>query len=292
MATNPQEPSHAEMQGSLSVGDIVAYLRHRWFIFLGIPFLTLSMGAAWILLARPIYRSEAVLLPVLEDGSSNQLGRLAGQLGGLASLAGVNVAGTASTNEGLATLRSRDLAARFIEQANLMPILFFNEWDEEADAWRDEPPTVEEAIKLVDEDIRTVFEDKDNGLVLLRVEWHDRALVSAWARELVAMANEQLRNKAIAEARASIAFLDAELRGTSVIEVQQSIYSLMESETKKIMLANVRPEYAFRVIDSPRTPDADDQVWPNAPLILAVSMLLGLGLVVLIAVVKAPQGHT
>ena len=41
------------------------------------------------------------------------------------------------------------------------------------------------------------------------------------------------------------------------------------------MLANVRAEYAFRILDPASTPDADDYASPNERLILLVALLLG-----------------
>jgi uncharacterized protein involved in exopolysaccharide biosynthesis len=44
------------------------------------------------------------------------------------------------------------------------------------------------------------------------------------------------------------------------------------------MLANVREEYAFRVVDPASVPDADKYVWPRRALILALGLVVsGMG---------------
>ena len=54
-----------------------------------------------------------------------------------------------------------------------------------------------------------------------------------------------------------------------------AINSLIESQINKIMLANVRKDYAFQVIDPAMSPSADSQLRPNRPLIVAVGIVLG-----------------
>ncbi len=273
----------------LRIGDIIGFMRLHLLMVTGIPLVCVAIGVAVLLFSPPVYRSEVIILPVSDDEAGSQLARIAGQFGGLASLAGIEMPGASSTQGSLARLRSKEIVADFIARNSLMPVLFADDWNAEQKQWKDEPPTTEEAVKLFDEDIRTVFDDKDTGLVTLRIEWDDPAIASAWARSLVELANEDLRSKAIEEARASIAYLQNQLQTTTVVELKEAIYRLMESETRKIMLANVRPEYAFRVIDPARTPDVDDPVWPDAILLGVASLLVGIGLVLVIAVMRARQ---
>ena len=64
---------------------------------------------------------------------------------------------------------------------------------------------------------------------------------------------------AINDATKSINYLREELNKTSVVELQQAIYRLLEkAQTKKIMLANVRDQYAFSVIDSAKVPETQE----------------------------------
>ena len=56
---------------------------------------------------------------------------------------------------------------------------------------------------------------------------------------LVERVNRDLRQRAIAEADASIAYLNSELAKTSVVELRESLYRLLENQTKTIMFARV-----------------------------------------------------
>lgn len=278
-------------RAGLKLGDILDFVRRNRLLAVAIPLICLAAGTAVLLLVRPVYRSEVVVLPVSDEESGNQLARMAGQFGGLASLVGIDLSGSSSTQASLARLRSKELIADFIAANSLMPVLFPDDWSPEQAKWLDEAPSMEDAVTLFDREIRTVFDDKDTGLVTLRIEWSDPSVASAWAQKFVAMANEDLRKAAIDEARASMTYLEKQLQGTALVELKEAINRLMESEARKIMLASVRPEYAFRVIDPARTPDADDPVWPDPLLILAASLLLGLGIVFVIAVMGARQAR-
>src|ERR1700736_2861686 len=99
--------------------------------FVGRHYLVLGVcvtifAAASVVLAftlTPKYRSEVVVSPA--SGTSG-LGELGGQLGGLASLAGINLGGGGGkkSDEALEYLRSRHFTAQFIQRHALMPILF------------------------------------------------------------------------------------------------------------------------------------------------------------------------
>jgi len=71
----------------------------------------------------------------------------------------------------------------------------------------------------------------------------------------VALANERIRTRAIDQATRNIDFLNKQIPQTSVVEVQRSLYNLIENELKTLMVANARAEYAFTVIDPAVPPE-------------------------------------
>ena len=58
----------------------------------------------------------------------------------------------------------------------------------------------------------------------------------------------------------------------------------METQTKKIMLANVRDQYAFRIIDPAVIPEK--KIKPNRGLIIMVGFVAGLAFSALIAFIR------
>jgi uncharacterized protein involved in exopolysaccharide biosynthesis len=223
-----------------------------------------------------IYRAEALLAPVSHDKSEG-LSAMANQFGDLAALAGVNLGTNKDkTAESIAALKSRSLSVAFMEKENLKPILFPRRWNAESKKWKDqdEIPSDWEAFEIFDREIRSVNVDRKSGLVTLVVEWKDPALAAKWATSLVKHVNNRLRTEAIEDAERSIAYLEKQLGSTSSVEIQQAIYRLIETQTKKKMIASTREEYAFTVIDPAVSPE--ERAKPKRLLIILAGLILGI----------------
>jgi len=260
-------------------------LRNRWWILAAV-FVSSVGFTATALLMTPVYRAVTVMIPVSSE-RNNLAGSVSsslGQLGGLASLAGLGLGSTDSaTAEALGVLRSREFAEKFIIDEKLMPQLFAKSWDSSAHNWKASVhpvPTVGKAFKYFDKKIRTVVQDNKAGLISLQIDWIDREAAAAWANELVKRVNAEMRARAISSAAASIAFLEKELTSTSVVETREAISRLIEAQEKQRMLANVTEEYAFRVVDTAGAPDADDPVKPPKVLLFIAGPLVGLALAI------------
>lgn len=251
---------------------------------------TFVAGALSVVIAlsmKPIFQAEVVLSPISSSGSGNGLSSITAQLGGLASLAGVNVSGGDASAESVATLNSRALIEQYIRSQNLMPVLYADSWDAEKNAWKQDikkPPTLWFGTKKFIESILVVETNKKTGLINLKIQWTDAALAAQWANDLVSLTNERLRNRAISESTKSIAYLYQQLEGTSVIGVREAIYRLLEAETKKVMLAQGSNEYAFKVIDPAVMPEKKSK--PRRALIVVMGTFIGFFLSAIYALVS------
>jgi Uncharacterized protein involved in exopolysaccharide biosynthesis len=256
-------------------------LSRRWWIF-GCVLLSTSAFTIAAFRITPVYRASVLLISSSAERSSlsGSLNSALGQLGGLASLAGINVgSGDAATEEALAVLRSRDFTTGFINDNHLMPILFAKQWSVADGKWRADvanPPTQSTAFKYFNSKIRSVTQDKKTGLITVQIEWTDRIAAANWANELVQRLNTEMRSRALAQADASIGYLQKELASTSILEVREAINRLIETQVKQRMLANVTQQYAFRIVDKATAPDANDPVRPNKRLLLVSGPLAGL----------------
>jgi len=233
------------------------------------------LGILYALLAAEIYRSEVLMAPASRDERGGGLSALAGQFGGLASLAGVNLDAGGNVETAKATLSSRAFLVDYIEEKNLKPILFEEEWDGEAGSWETEdgePPSDWRAYERFSEAL-DVSEDRQSGLVTLSVEWMDPELAASWANELARRVNDHMREKARREAERNLAFLDQQLEDTQVVEIREALYALVESETKKAMLAAAKKDFAFEIVDPAVVPE--ERTRPKRTLIVLASGMLG-----------------
>ena len=254
-------------------------LNRRWWVVGSIVFFTCAFTAAAFLMT-PIYRATVVMVPAAQERGQGGLGAALGQLGGLASLAGINIGSEGmETEEALAVLRSRAFGEQFIVDRNLIPQFFAKDWDPSRQGWKvDEKkrPTPGKAFKYFDRKIRSLSQDKKTGLVSLQIEWRDRAEAAEWANALVARLNSEMRDRAIARANAHLNFLGDELKSVTNVEMREAIGRLLEVQLKQRMLANVSQEYAFRVIDKAMVSDADDPVRPKKAVLVGIGLLLGI----------------
>jgi uncharacterized protein involved in exopolysaccharide biosynthesis len=231
----------------------------KWFIA-GFTLICAILSIIYALQQTPIYKAEVLLAPVSEEKSNSGLNSLAGQYGGIAALAGINLGGSSNSVEtNIAILKSREFIYHFIRVNGLMPILFKGMWDKENEKWRSknpgEIPTQWSAYKKFINGILKVNKDKISGLVTLNILWKDPGLAAKWANVLVNNINEHLRLKAIEEAKNSIEYIDAEIAKTSDVTMQEILYKLIEKQMQTITLAQVREQFVFSIIDPAVIPE-------------------------------------
>lgn len=265
-------------EDTVSLVDIWRILvRYRWVILAVMLLSTLAAGgtALWM---TPMYRAEAVLAPVTDMDEKTRYSSRLSEFSGIAALAGINVERGGRKNEAIASLKSRLLTQQFIHDEKLLPVLFHRLWDEKAQRWSvDDPedvPTLWDAWKLFDEDVRRVYEDKKTGLVILSVEWEDPQQAASWANELVRRTNAMMRQRAAEESQQSIRYLREQLEKTSIVELQQVLNHMVEAEMKESILANINEEYAFRLIDPAAAPE--EPFRPKVAPMVVLGAVLGL----------------
>ncbi|MFU8820498.1 MAG: Wzz/FepE/Etk N-terminal domain-containing protein [Gammaproteobacteria bacterium] len=268
----PEYSSGRTIHSEMSLRDLWNILwRGKW-IVISVTALFALGSVGYALTATEWYRSEALLAPA-EEKSTLPLG---GQLGSLVALAGVSVGGGDSA-EALAVLGSREFARAFIDEFDLLPVLFADKWDAPRGRWLgDDPeewPEIRDAVKFFHDNVLKVSQDRKTNFVTLAIEWTDPDAATTWADAIVQRLNSRLRERALREAEANVSYLQSELAKTGVVTLQQSIGRLLESELQKLMLARGNEEFAFRVIDSPATPKR--RVRPNRPVLAVAGTMLG-----------------
>jgi uncharacterized protein involved in exopolysaccharide biosynthesis len=255
-----------------------------------VSLITIAATVIGIVLAftlAPRYRADVVVAPAEGGGLPGDMGGL----GGLASLAGINLgAGTGKkTQEALEYIKSRVFATGFIRRHSLLPILFANKWDSSKKEWRDpaDAPTIAEGVNKFIKQVTLVVEDKHTGMITVSVIWTDRVEAAEWANEMVDEADSALRERAINEQNRSVEFLKSEAAQTNTVEISNAISKLTETELKNAMVARTRDAYAFKVIDPAVPPDPRDRYSPNRPLIVSIAAFLGLILGVIVAAIRS-----
>ncbi len=222
--------------------NIVSFFWIVWdqkYLVLAISLLGGAIAATYALMATPMYRAQVVVTEVQDSGMGSE-GSLMGQLGGLASVAGLSLNGNGMDAERPAILQSRGLVDAFVKRYNLAPLI-------NGKSKLGDPEWF--AVERFRLSILDRHEDKLKGTTTITIEWRDPVVAARWANDFVALANELLRNRAIEESTRNVEYLNKVLAQTTVVEIQKAMYELIEHETKSLMLAHGRLEYAFTIVD-------------------------------------------
>ena len=271
----------------ISLRDLLRILvRHRTTI-IAVTVVMTAIAVVTGILMTPVYRASVLVAPVESKDPLGALGAMASQVAGVAGL-GIG-RGDRLRQEALAIMQSRTLTEKFIEKYDLLPKLFPDLWDDDTKKWNvpdEQIPTLARGFKIFDRSVRTVSEDQLTGLITISMEHPNRVAATEWANALVQEVNGYVRQRAIGEAESSLRYLNEELVKTDVVELRLGINRLIEQQLKDVMLANVRHEYVFRVIDPAVVPEHKSFVRPRRLLMAVGGMFIGLLLGVFAALLK------
>jgi uncharacterized protein involved in exopolysaccharide biosynthesis len=267
-----------------------------------------AIGSVIFAINQPnIYKSEALLAPAdTEQGGG--LSALAGQFGGLASMAGINLGGGGGvdkTQMAIEVMKSRQFTSAFIQNHNILPDLMAakkwniadnsisydedlynsaeSKWVREVEPPYKPEPSMQEAYKEFSK-IIAVNAAKDTGMVNVSVEHLSPQVAQQWVNWLVADINNEMKQRDVAEANRSKAFLQTQIQQTNVADIRTILYKLIEEQTKTIMFAEVRDEYVFKTIDPAFVPE--EKAKPKRALICVLGTMLGGMLAVMIVLIR------
>lgn len=302
LGTPPQHPAHPPYSYQVPADDEIDLLelwnavwQGKW-IIIGVTAVFAVASVFYALSLPNIYQSKALLAPS-EDAQGGGMSRMAGQLGGLASLAGFSMGGAAGDDKvvvAMAVLKSRKFIAEFVEKYDILPelmaveewkrgtneLVFDSElynpkkekWVREVDPPKAPEPSAWEAYEAFIE-ILTVSQDNETGFVTVAVEHQSPLVAQRWVSLLVDNVNYVMKEKDVAEARRSVEFLQNQLSEVALADMRTVFYQLIEEQTKTIMLAEVRDEYVFSTLDPAVVPE--EKVRPKRALICILGTMLG-----------------
>ncbi|HCH1008662.1 TPA: Wzz/FepE/Etk N-terminal domain-containing protein [Vibrio parahaemolyticus] len=282
-----------------------ALWKGKW-IIIATTFIFAVSSVLYALSLPNIYKADALLAPA-ESSNGGGLSKMAGQLGGLAALAGVNLGGgeTSQTDLAVQVMKSRQFVEAFINKHDLLvPLMAAKDWDlannkiilDEAlyDAktgvWLRKPnglrgskPSAQEAFEVFNNQVMNINLNKESGLYTISVKHYSPYIANQWVNWLVQDINQDMRERTIAETTKNLNYLNIQLKKTAVTDMQSTFYKLIEEQTKSLMLAEVQEEFVFKVVDPAVVPEKKDG--PKRALICIFGALFGLILGVAIVLI-------
>jgi LPS O-antigen subunit length determinant protein (WzzB/FepE family) len=241
------------------------------------------------------YKASALLAPAQQQ--SGGLSGALGQLGGLASLAGVSIGGGESSEAQVAQeiMKSWSFIEGFIADNDLAVEVYAAEgWSRESNqlkfdndvyavktkTWLVEndnigrlgPPTSWQLFEKFSE-MLAVSEDKKSGLISISIEYYSPQIAKQWLDLYILSINKHMQARQVVKVSNNIEYLEAQIEKTSITEMQEVFYTIIEEQIKSQMLAEASPDYAFVAVSPSMVPEKKSQ--PKRALICILGTLLG-----------------
>jgi len=288
----------------IDLGLIFSIICRDRFLLVFICFLFMVVAYSVSLAFPDRYRASVILAPAQKEGG--QLGGLASQYGGLAAMAGISLGKESDkTDQAIALLKSwpfidyvvfkYDLsadvvAAKGFDKKGRRVIYDSTIYDEKNKEWvasefRDtngRPSSwmnYERFSKLLD-----VQNDKKTGLLTLTITHVSPDVAKSWLELLSRELNLYFQRNDKDDAKRNIDYLERKIAETPVAEMQNVFYSMVEAQTKVLMLAERSDDYLFKILVRPMVPE--EKVSPKRFSIAIFGAVLGLLLGFFIVIFK------
>ena len=250
------------------------------------------------------YKATALLAPAQSDGGG--LSGALGQLGGLASLAGVSLGGGESGEAQIAQeiMKSWSYIEGFIADNNIAVEVYAAEgwskgsntleinndaydvgtskWLLEDESGAIKPPGSWQLFQAFS-GMLSVSEDKKSGLVSVSIEYYSPQIAKQWVDMYVESINRFMQQRQIDKVTRNINYLQEQIEKTAIAEMQEVFYTIIEEQTKNKMLAEASPDYVFVAVGPSMVPELKSQ--PKRALICILGTLLGGMLSVLLVLI-------
>jgi len=260
-----------------------------------------GLSVVYAVLQPNVYKVTTILAPANEDAKSG-LGALASQYGGIAAMAGIDLASSSDkqVDHALEFLQSWSFLDDFVNKYRLKPSfmatigwdksedqLMYDEniYDRTNDEWvsidgSTSEPSSYRTYKLVSEKIK-LSRDSKSGLINLSVSHYSPNTAYDILSTLTIEINEHFRAVDQDNARLNIELLKAKISNTSNTEMRKIFYRMIENHSKTLLLTEVNEQYLFKTVVPPMKPERKDK--PSRALLCILGTLLGVLVAILFA---------
>ena len=297
--------SSADYDDEIDLRELFGVLWAGRTIIAGVTSIFAIVAVIYALTIPNEYKATAVIAPAQSGGSG--LGAMASQLGGLASLAGINIGGGegGEAQEAMEIMQSWGFIEKFIEKNGLAVEVFAADgwdagsaelsidndlYDVSKRQWVRNPPSGKKAApsswELYEEFSKrlAVSSDKKSGLVSVSVEFYSPIAAKQWVDLFVVTINEHMRDRKLGQVNSNIQYLEAQIEKTAIADMREIFYQIIQEQIKNKMLAEASPEYAFTTVSRAMLPEQKSK--PKRALICILGTLLGGMLSILVVLIR------
>jgi len=263
---------------------------------------TVVMTAVVSLFMTNIYQAKAVITPVAgKDGTggSSVASMMAQQFG-------IVQAGPAPGTEIFNLLKSNVVREKMLEKYQLMPVLFPEKWDSRRKQWKKgdgwgftlnplaligvarklvgpedvvakkkDPSVPDEwdGIRMLTNIIAVTQNLKENTITI-SVDFRDPEMAATIAKNLMDTLVDYIAAEAKRVSSINRKYLEAQLAENTDPFIKQKIYMLIAQQIETVTMAEIKENFAFKVIDPPKAPDR--KIKPNRAQMVMLSFVVAL----------------
>jgi len=193
----------------------------------------------------------------------------------------------------LTRLKSFDFLEGVIDQFNLLPIVFPDQWDQKNEQWLEgQEPSLQEAVDLFRSKFISVGKHGSTDMITVGIMSEDPRLSQTLANSIPKLYNDYNLKREVDELTSRRTYLEKRLSEIRSRESQQSIYRLLESQLAVESLLYARTNYPLEIIIPASTPrfksSPKRKVWAIAGFV--GSVIFSIFIVLASSVMKAFLG--
>lgn len=248
------------------------------------------------------YKSSILVTPASKE--SNSLSGLTSQLGGLASIAGVNLGANQDNKSQIALelMKSQSVIKEFDKLYNLKStIMATTGWDSANNKliydtalydaalkeWVAEDgislePTDFDLYQYFTKNTLSISKDSETGFITITVEHYSPYVAKELVEKLLAYINQRIKASEIDEGNERISYLTSAVNKTELFQMKGVFYQLIEQQEQNKMLAMTTKEFALKTIDPAVL--AEKKSSPKRVLICLLGVILGIFVALLYAI--------
>ena len=167
----------------------------------------------------------------------------------------IDVAPSNEIDRLLSRLGGYEFTKFFIDKYNLLPLLFPNEWNDKTESFEEGfKPDYRVATKIFREEHVGHSLDEKSGLLKVYATTHSADFSAEIVNNYLIAFNEFIKMRSVDTMNSRRAYLERRLNEVSNIEVQRSIYRLLEAQLGVESMIHARESYPFELIQPANPP--------------------------------------
>jgi uncharacterized protein involved in exopolysaccharide biosynthesis len=271
----------------------------------------LLLAIVYLNLATYRYRAELRVTPSAAS-KTPALALGGGNVGGLASLAGISLGAAASATPFdlyMDAILSREVAEHLARDPLVMRAVFAADWDVSGKRWRDpytglgnavrslkslmgipvRPWQKPDAAALQKHLERSLKVYKNNTVPITRIQYdhRDGYFAAYLLTRMNDIADRKVRRDALDQARVYTTYLSKRLPEVTIAELRSRIVDQLSKQEELTMMASSAVPYAAVPLEEPTVPDLPDN--PRPRIVLPLGVLAGVAIGVLLALLRSSR---